>query len=61
VISDAGMIVITAFISAFRSKRQMTRDLTVLSEFFEASLDTTRLGQKSEMSMTYIPRRVPVS
>jgi len=32
---DAGLIVITAFISSFRSERQMLRDMMAPGDFFE--------------------------
>jgi bifunctional enzyme CysN/CysC len=37
---DAGMIVLTAFISPFRSERQMARELLEPGEFFEVFIDT---------------------
>lgn len=37
---DAGMIVISAFISPFRSERQMVRDLVDSHEFVEVFMDT---------------------
>ncbi len=37
---DAGLIVITAFISPFRSERQMARDLFEEGEFIEVFIDT---------------------
>lgn len=38
--ADAGLIVITAFISPFRAERQMVRDLLKPGEFFEVFIDT---------------------
>ena len=38
--SDAGLVVITAFISPFRSERQMVRDMMAPGEFFEVFVDT---------------------
>ena len=38
--SDAGLIVITAFISPFRAERQMVRDMMSAGEFFEIFIDT---------------------
>ena len=38
--ADAGVIVITAFISPFRSERSMARDLMGDGEFFEVFIDT---------------------
>jgi bifunctional enzyme CysN/CysC len=37
---DAGLIVITAFISPFRAERQMVRDMMPADEFFEIHIDT---------------------
>ena len=37
---DAGLIVITAFISPFRQERQLVRDLVEESEFIEVFVDT---------------------
>jgi bifunctional enzyme CysN/CysC len=38
--TDAGLIVITAFISPFRAERQMVRDMVAAGEFFEIHVDT---------------------
>ena len=38
--TDAGLIVITAFISPFRSERQMVRDMMATGEFVEVFIDT---------------------
>jgi bifunctional enzyme CysN/CysC len=38
--TDAGLIVITAFISPFRAERQMVRDMMVAGEFIEIHIDT---------------------
>jgi bifunctional enzyme CysN/CysC len=38
--TDAGIIVLTAFISPFRAERQMARDLMVPGEFIEIFIDT---------------------
>jgi bifunctional enzyme CysN/CysC len=38
--TDAGLIVITAFISPFRSERQMVRDMMAPGEFIEVFVDT---------------------
>jgi bifunctional enzyme CysN/CysC len=38
--TDAGLIVITAFISPFRSERQMVRDMIAPGEFVEVFVDT---------------------
>ena len=38
--ADAGLIVITAFISPFRSERQMVRDMMAPGEFVEVFVDT---------------------
>ena len=39
--TDAGLIVLTAFISPFRSERQMVRDIMKSGEFIEIFVDTT--------------------
>jgi bifunctional enzyme CysN/CysC len=38
--TDAGLIVITAFISPFRAERQLVRDMMEQGEFFEIYIDT---------------------
>jgi len=38
--TDAGLIVITAFISPFRAERKMVRDMMTAGEFFEIHIDT---------------------
>ena len=38
--TDAGLIVLTAFISPFRAERQMVRDLMAEGEFIEIFVDT---------------------
>jgi bifunctional enzyme CysN/CysC len=38
--TDAGLIVITAFISPFRAERQMVRDMMAPGEFIEIHIDT---------------------
>ncbi len=38
--TDAGLIVLTAFISPFRAERQMVRDLMAAGEFIEVYVDT---------------------
>jgi bifunctional enzyme CysN/CysC len=38
--TDAGLIVITAFISPFRAERKMVRDMMAAGEFFEIFIDT---------------------
>jgi bifunctional enzyme CysN/CysC len=38
--TDAGLIVITAFISPFRAERDMVRQMMVPGEFFEIFVDT---------------------
>jgi len=39
-LKDVGLIVITAFISSFRSERQMLRDMMAPGEFVEVFVDT---------------------
>ena len=38
--TDAGLIVLTAFISPFRAERDLARSLTPEGEFFEVFIDT---------------------
>ena len=38
--ADAGLIVLTAFISPFRAERDMVRAMMATSEFFEIFVDT---------------------
>ena len=38
--TDAGLIVITAFISPFRAERQLVRDMIADDEFYEVFIDT---------------------
>jgi bifunctional enzyme CysN/CysC len=38
--TDAGLIVITAFISPFRAEREMVRQMMAPGEFFEIFVDT---------------------
>jgi bifunctional enzyme CysN/CysC len=38
--TDAGLIVITAFISPFRAERQMVREMISAGEFIEIHIDT---------------------
>jgi bifunctional enzyme CysN/CysC len=38
--TDAGLIVLTAFISPFQSERRMVRDLMAQGEFFEVYVNT---------------------
>jgi bifunctional enzyme CysN/CysC len=38
--TDAGLIVITAFISPFRSEREMVREMMQPGEFIEVHIDT---------------------
>jgi bifunctional enzyme CysN/CysC len=39
--TDAGLIVLTAFISPFRAERRMVRDMLAAGEFIEVHVDTT--------------------
>jgi bifunctional enzyme CysN/CysC len=39
--TDSGLIVLTAFISPFRAERQMVRDMIAAGEFLEVHIDTT--------------------
>ena len=38
--TDAGLIIITAFISPFRAERQLVRDMIAAEEFYEVFIDT---------------------
>jgi bifunctional enzyme CysN/CysC len=38
--TDAGLIVLTAFISPFRAERRMVRDMIAAGEFIEVHIDT---------------------
>ena len=55
---DAGLIVITAFISPFRSDRQMARDLFMEGEFFEIFIDTPiEIAEQRDRKGLYIKAR----
>lgn len=56
--TDAGLIVITAFISPFRSERQMVRDMMPLGEFIEIHIDTPlRVAEERDVKGLYAKAR----
>ena len=54
--TDAGLIVITAFISPFRSERDMVRQMMQPGEFFEVHIDTS-LAEAEKMPAVTERRR----
>ena len=44
--TDAGLIVLTAFISPFRSERQMVREMMPDGEFVEIHIDTPLMSPR---------------
>ena len=56
--TDAGLIVITAFISPFRSEREMVRNMMEASEFVEVFIDTPlSLAEKRDVKGLYAKAR----
>ena len=56
--TDAGLIVITAFISPFRSEREMVRNMMAPGEFIEVFIDTTRpVAEKRDVKGLYAKAR----
>lgn len=56
--TDAGLIVISAFISPFRSERQMVRDMMAPGEFVEVFVDTPLLvAEKRDVKGLYAKAR----
>ena len=56
--TDAGLIVITAFISPFRSERNMVRELVDASEFIEIFVDTPlQIAEKRDVKGLYAKAR----
>ena len=56
--ADAGLIVITAFISPFRSEREMVRKMIKPSEFFEIFIDTPLpIAEKRDVKGLYAKAR----
>ena len=56
--TDAGLIVITAFISPFRSEREMVRNMMKASEFVEVFIDTPlSLAEKRDVKGLYAKAR----
>ena len=57
--TDAGLIVITAFISPFRSERQMVRDMIAPGEFVEVFVDTPlSVAEERDVKGLYAKARV---
>ena len=56
--TDAGLIVITAFISPFRSEREMVRQMMAPGEFFEIHVDTPlRVAEQRDVKGLYAKAR----
>ena len=56
--TDAGLIVITAFISPFRSERQMVRDMMAPGEFVEVFVDTPlSVAEERDVKGLYVKAR----
>ena len=56
--TDAGLIVITAFISPFRSEREMVRNMMAPGEFIEVFIDTTLpVAEKRDVKGLYAKAR----
>ena len=56
--ADAGLIVITAFISPFRSERNMVRELVDTGEFIEIFVDTPlQIAEKRDVKGLYAKAR----
>ena len=56
--ADAGLIVITAFISPFRSERNMVRELVDAGEFIEIFVDTPlQVAEKRDVKGLYAKAR----
>ena len=52
--TDAGLIVITAFISPFRAERQLVRDMMAAGEFVEILIDTPlKLAEQRDVKGLY--------
>jgi bifunctional enzyme CysN/CysC len=52
--TDAGLIVITAFISPFRAERQLVRDMMAAGEFIEIHIDTPlQLAEQRDVKGLY--------
>jgi bifunctional enzyme CysN/CysC len=55
---DAGLIVLTAFISPFRAERDMARALLAEGEFIEVHVDTPlAVAEQRDVKGLYKPRR----
>jgi bifunctional enzyme CysN/CysC len=56
--TDAGLIVITAFISPFQSERNMVRELVAVGEFIEIFVDTPlQIAEKRDVKGLYAKAR----
>ena len=56
--ADAGLIVITAFISPFKSEREMVRNMVAKGEFFEVFIDTPlSVAEKRDVKGLYTKAR----
>ena len=56
--TDAGLVVITAFISPFRSEREMVRQMMAPGEFFEIHVDTPlRVAEQRDVKGLYAKAR----
>ncbi len=56
--TDAGLIVITAFISPFRAEREMVRQMMAPGEFFEVHVDTPlRVAEQRDVKGLYAKAR----
>jgi len=55
--TDAGLIVITSFISPFRAEREMVRQMMATGEFWEVFVDTRWKSRKSGTSRVCTRRR----
>ena len=57
-LTDAGLIVITAFISPFQSEREMVRDMMAVGEFIEVFVDTPlQVAEKRDPKGLYAKAR----
>ncbi len=58
---EAGLVVLTAFISPHRAERQMVRERVGEGRFIEVFVDTPRRFAKPAIPKAYIRKRVPVN
>ena len=59
--TDTGLIVVTAFISPFRSERNMVREMVDDGEFVEIFIDTTPGSRNHVMSKDFMLKQGQVS